>query len=141
MKYSYPVAVATWLIGIASASPYGVDLASLPLQNGMCGLHVTQHEKSDDKFNLGIWVHDQDRTPIASRIDSAVPGVEFHVKGNLMYYDLIVTPGRKNKDPIKFKYGSREWSSKDYFGDDEDGVCMMGSYHDGDRDGDCIFRC
>jgi hypothetical protein len=143
MKYSYPVAVATWLIGIASASPYVPPArpADIRLRNGRCGLHVRQHKKFNNGFNLGIWVHDKDKTPIASREAFAVQGEEFHVTSHLMYYELIVTPGREKNDPIKFRYGSREWSSDDYWGEDEDAVCEMGAYHDGDRDGDCVFWC
>jgi len=108
---------------------------------GWCGVHIVQYQKREGNQNLlnqyqvevtikdsaGLLVGTATKQPISAPLaiaDSSLP------------YQLIVSTGNIDKDPVSFWYGDQYWDSTS-----KANHCSFGGYDSGTRQGDCGFTC
>ncbi|TGJ81380.1 hypothetical protein E0Z10_g7384 [Xylaria hypoxylon] len=131
--------IAAALAGLSATSP--VPSNTRRYAPGKCYMHVTQWQKNENgvgsDYQYDVRLKDAILGPIGGVNRLAVPYSESRRvvggKDSELPYDMIITSGAVDKNPVQFAYAGQYFSSSK--------GCSTGGYENGNRDMDCSFRC
>ncbi|KAF1987464.1 hypothetical protein K402DRAFT_420275 [Aulographum hederae CBS 113979] len=111
---------------------------------GWCSVQVTQFlRNAGDKVNpladyqLEVKVRDNIGIEIGSATKQSAK-FPLVVDNSVLPWDVIVSTGANDEDPLGFWFAEQFWTSNDNIGDHQ---CNFGRYNGGRRTGECKFSC
>ncbi|KAI0539460.1 hypothetical protein GGR58DRAFT_464364 [Xylaria digitata] len=138
MKLTFAMISAT-IAALSATSPVFLDTRLyVP---GKCYMHVTQWQKNENgvgnDYEYDVRLKDAIKGPIGGVDHMAIPssqtGKVVGGKDSQLPYDMIISSGAVDKDPVHFAYAGYKFSSSK--------GCHTSGYKKGKRNIDCTFHC
>ena len=118
-----------FLIAVLAAS---MTLHASAYQPGLCNVHITQVQVSDNSFGVTVTLTDSSGTVLGGNSQEPISAGQTLDTSSELPLIFSTTPGGP-ADPVSFAYGGVVW-------DTNAGQCLMGGYDaSGSRQGDCQF--
>ncbi|KAI8961303.1 hypothetical protein F5Y11DRAFT_326528 [Daldinia sp. FL1419] len=104
---------------------------------GRCGIHVIQYQKNEHgvgaNYRFDIRIVDAGGNTVGLDNGHDIPNFSSAAISSELPYQLIVTTGSVDNDPVQFSYAGYTFSSST--------GCSTGKYDGGNREMDCGFGC